>query len=92
MSGSENETSSHRAVEAFESIPGDSEAAVDYPPAMVGLQAIPDSLSVDITIYLPDGGHMSFSESAPADRDEYDFEHVEELLEGVLKSVRARIS
>lgn len=90
----------NRGTEAWADHPGDSTAEIDYPPEtsetgeLLALQQyIPEpTLSVDLTIYLPDGVRMSFSEALEVGPGEYTFEDVEGALSGVIKAARGRLA
>lgn len=87
----------NRGTEAWADHPGDSTAEVDYPePApelpLPDFYKISPEVSVDLTISMPDGVRMSFSEALELPDGIYSFEDVEAVLDGVLKSVRGRLS
>lgn len=95
-----SETESGRAVEAYDSLPADSEAKVDYPPGTVvnqtflpKMEPVPYyELGVEISINLPDGTRLNYSEAVEKkDADDYDFDEVDATLWSALRVMRKRL-
>lgn len=97
----------NRGTEAWDDHPGDSTAEVDYPDdekapgeqvigqtdETVQLTKFEGEISVDVTIYLPDGTRFNFSEAWPADDvNDATADEVRELLDAVTTTARSRFS
>jgi hypothetical protein len=91
---------SDRAREAWESVPGDSEAAVDYPPKTDGVvtniinSALPDyyELAVEINVRTPDGTVITHSEAVECkDEGDYSFDEAITMLDASYRVMADRL-
>lgn len=96
----EDSQASKRALEAYDTIPGDSEAKVDYPPGTVFNQTFlpkyeaEDSyeLEVQMIVRLPDGVTIEYREAVVKESaDDYDFPEAAAMADQVNNVIQNRI-
>lgn len=86
---------SERAVEAFRSLPADSEYDTDSKTDSKIDQSAPEGyfeLMVEVTVRLPDGTTLTYAESVQKDApDDYDFDEATTLLDAATDVMSRRL-